>query len=186
MSVKGLADAGVSDRAARLVPKGIRLGVIPNDFGRQVRLGSYIDGVASVVTDPLDTAAGSQRLLRLLDAPHRNVNLPDRSVLGTAALLDGDSASGWQHIRARHVLGTDASGTGRLTLFPSELSESQILEMIEEATERGIDDVDDSFARVHNFGGRYGVDNLRVVFAADGRIISAYPLDGPGVIVVRP
>jgi len=184
VSVYSLKGAGVGERGLKAIPEAIRLGVIDDSFGQKLRLGLIRDALDY---DPLKPAAGPNRLIRVINAPGRSVYLPNGArILDTVVLLEGDSASGWQHIRARHILGTDTSGTGRLTRFPADLSEPEIRRVIGEAVANGQIDSRDVSRIVHNFGGKYGINEFYVILFPDGRIKTAYPVNGPTVIVVRP
>lgn len=100
-------------------------------------------------------------------------------------LFEGNSSKGWTHIKNGHILGKGAKKGD--TLFPSHLSESQIKNIIMESLENGTlkGTASNGYKSYEYKLNKYGIDKMKVIVDSDGMIVTAYPLSGKSVRVVK-
>jgi len=202
----GGLDGPSSVRRMRSLVDGYHAGAIPGPRffrvvggldGGDALLGSVAIGRrawayirAANVDDVFDPGLGANRVHRFVHAPQRTLVAPDGTrIPDVVVLLEGDLQSGWVHIGARHIRGTYDPGSGRWTLFPSELTDPQVQALIAEVVAGDANPLHQANGRwlyTHNLNGRNGINTMQVVVNADGTIRSAWPVDGPRVVVLRP
>jgi len=111
----------------------------------------------------------------------------------------GGNSVGWRHIKGRHIYG-DLNKQRRTTFFEtgeeivrgskaktldSEMSETEVQKLINKAIRKGIPDEDDN-AEVYVYESSEYKMNVRVVLDEQGKVITAYPEEGPNVPTWKP
>jgi hypothetical protein len=113
-------------------------------------------------------------------------------------LQKGDSETGWKHIKSRHIKGTnniddkDATSffpvgqTVKGTKLPDTMSKKEVENMIYDAIKNGeATQVGERtryyFQPIKHGYPNSGVNALRVIVLPNGKVKTAFPLDGPAV-----
>ncbi len=100
--------------------------------------------------------------------------------VGKPKILDGNSKKGWEHIRQRHIDGTDPAGDG--DLFASGTTRDQLQSAAEEIVEKGVRQSDPT-KPVQSFERRMTINGLRenyrvVMSTDDDSVITMFPVQG--------
>ncbi|REJ23140.1 MAG: hypothetical protein C6W54_14005 [Bacillaceae bacterium] len=100
-------------------------------------------------------------------------------------LFEGNASKGWKHIKNGHILGKGAKKGD--TLFPKNLSESQIKNIIMESLQKGTykGQAANGYKSYEYNLNKYGINKMKVIVDKDGMIVTAYPLSGKSVIKVK-
>ncbi|MFJ6207504.1 hypothetical protein [Lysinibacillus sp. NPDC092081] len=100
--------------------------------------------------------------------------------------MNGNSKTGWEHINKRHVSGTAA--TKGTTLFPKNLGEAKIKNLIMESLEKGhlasVNPKDGTMVYKYK-PGKYGIDEMTTVVTDKYVIKTSYPTSGKSVITKK-
>jgi len=176
MSVYSLGPSGTSQDAIKAAGRAIREGAIDGSVEMERRFTAYFDGVMRAYgINPLDGTAGSQRLLRLLEAK-THLKLADRTILNSAALLLGDDSFGWTHIWKKHVTGEIPGGSTFLAAY-KVADERTIRRLVEESLRYGLVEQAQGYTdRWIYFYTPYPGRPPMVTIVDGGRIITSYPV----------
>ena len=95
-------------------------------------------------------------------------------------ILDGSSKKGWEHIRQRHIDGSDAIGDG--DLFAPGTTRAQLQSAAEEMVEQGVRQ-SNPIAPVQTFERRMTINGMRanyrlIMNVEDGSVITMFPILG--------
>jgi len=186
LSVYGLTNGGVGSIGQKRFAQGLRLRAIDGalDDASKVRIGRYLDTLAA---EPF-AQTGPNRIIRVAVGRDstgartfvfamtegRQIHIFQRHVDGSLLKLSGDPTSFFP--TGRTITGYPISKA-----LPGTMTDLDVWRLIDEAV-MNADPIWDGSAWIYRYmPSRFGIDELRVIVGADGRIMTAYPIRGSSV-----